>query len=338
MDTEFHYYITGIAAHAAGFTEDEARTVATASEFVDENDIAFSIEDRLRGEVYEVYISQTMNILKPKRTLMRIYPVFHFMPGDPLCEEACRRDGKMHLLNTTPDNERANELMDRAFKSPEDIRLHRIGIASHTFADTWAHQNFVGWYDYFNHMGFDPKPDIGHADGEHHPDWAAHRWQDSRLVEEDIDNRDRFLQAARRLYDRYRAYNKIEGREANLPWETLEESLVTAMGKSVSGPFNSGREMRLEAYRTLAPWLGDFDRDRWFDEAVDRKIRGLKDSKNELASRFFVIKDRYFWKDGVDREKTDWFRFQEAVKSHQRIGMELLQPLFTKMHIDLHLV
>jgi hypothetical protein len=49
MNTEFHYYITGMAARAAGFTEDEARTIATAAEFVDENDVPLTIEDRESG-------------------------------------------------------------------------------------------------------------------------------------------------------------------------------------------------------------------------------------------------------------------------------------------------
>jgi hypothetical protein len=105
MDTEFHYYMTGIIAKASGFSNDEAKTIATASEYVDENDVCLTIEDRSAGEAYENYISQTMNILKPKRKLMRIYPVFHFVPGEPMDERALRCDGKMHLLNTTPDNE-----------------------------------------------------------------------------------------------------------------------------------------------------------------------------------------------------------------------------------------
>jgi len=46
MNTEFHYYVTGIIAHAAGFKEDEAKKIATASEFVDENDVPFTVEDR----------------------------------------------------------------------------------------------------------------------------------------------------------------------------------------------------------------------------------------------------------------------------------------------------
>ena len=136
MDTEFHYYMTGIIAKAAGFSDEEAKTIATASEYVDENDVCLKIEDKSGGEVYENYISQTMNILKPKRKLMRIYPVFHFVPGDPMDEKAFRCDGKMHLLNTTPDNEIANKLFDLSFKAPDDTKLYRIGIATHAYADT----------------------------------------------------------------------------------------------------------------------------------------------------------------------------------------------------------
>ncbi|MEA1935615.1 MAG: DUF6765 family protein [Thermodesulfobacteriota bacterium] len=336
MNTEFHYYITGIIAHAAGFSPKEAKTIATASEFVDENDVTFTIEDRSSGEPYEVYISQTMNILKPKRKLMRIYPVFHFLPGDPGSESAYRRDGKMHLLNTTPNNELANNLMDEAFKSTEDMRLYRIGVATHAYADTWAHQNFVGWYDYFNNIGLDPKPDIGHADAEHHPDWVAHRWQDERLVNGDIDNTERFLEAGENLYKKYQHYTETRKQEINISWSELREWFLDIFGKSNSGPVNWYEEDRIETYRKEYSWLGEFDEDDWFEDAIETKVRGLKDSKKGLASTFIIMRDKYFWREDVDKEKTDWFRFQESVKAHQALAMEYLKTTFDKMGIDLH--
>jgi hypothetical protein len=39
---------------------------------------------------------------------------------------------------------------------------------------------------------------------------------------------------------------------------------------------------------------------------------------------------------GVDKEKTHWYRFQEAVKEHQAKAMEDLDILFTKMGVNLH--
>ncbi|MDI6687943.1 MAG: hypothetical protein QME06_06960 [Desulfobacterales bacterium] len=62
----------------------------------------------------------------------------------------------------------------------------------------------------------------------------------------------------------------------------------------------------------------------------------LFSSKKGLASTFNILQDKYFWQDGVDKEKTGWFCFQEAVKAHQTIAMNYLKPTFEKMGIDLH--
>ncbi len=338
MDIEFHYYMTGIIARAAGFSEAEAKTIATASEYVDENDVRLRIEDRSGGRPYENYISQTMNILKPKRKLMRIYPVFHFVPGDPADERACRSDGKMHLLNTTPGNETAGSMMEEAFRAPEDTRLYRIGIATHAYADTWAHQNFVGWYDCFNNMGLDPKPDIGHADAERHPDWPAHRWEDCRLVNDGIDNTERYIDAAEKIYGKYRGHLQGIDRDANAGWDDLRNWLLRAMGPSFSGNSKWYAEERISRYKEIAPWLGDFDEADWFSDAIETEVRGLKDSDGGWRSMFTMLRDRFYWRDGVDREKTDWFRFQESVKEHQRFAMGHLDKLFRKMGVNLHML
>ncbi len=64
-------------------------------------------------------------------------------------------------------------------------------------------------------------------------------------------------------------------------------------------------------------------------------MEGLQDSHDGLRSRLTVFSDKYFWKEGVDHAETHWLRFQEAVKAHERFGLELLGPLFAKMGIDL---
>jgi len=340
MDTEFHYYMTGIIARAAGFSEEESKIIATASEYVDENDVCLEIEDRSKkNDVYCNYISQTMNILKPKRKLMRIYPIFHFVPGDPMNNTACRIDGKMHWLNTTPDSELANKWIDAAFKASSDTQLYRIGIATHCYADTWAHQNFVGWYDYFNDISKDIKPDIGHANAEHHPDWPAHRWVDDRLVEDEVDNTARFLDAAEKIYKKYKKYIEGKKRKAHLSWKELCAQLIKAIGQSFSGNKNYFEKERMNRYKELAPWLGEFDEADWFKEAIDVDIRGLKDSDSGLLAMFTTFRDKLYWKDGADREKTHWFRFQESVKAHQELAMRDLDVLYKeKMGLDLHQV
>ncbi len=337
MDTEFHYWITGWIAREAGFSKTEAATIAYASEFVDENDVCFTIKNKRGGGKYNNFISQTMNILKPKNELMRIYPIFHFIPGEPDEFRARRRDGKMHLLNTTPNNSIANELLDAAFASVDETRLYGIGIASHAYVDTWAHQNFVGWYDYFNNIGLDPKPDIGHADGEHHPDWVGHRWNDNRLVDSEVSNLNRFLSAGEALFKKYCHYLAVHRNLDNSScWDTLEQKLGTVMGPSYTGNKPRYRKARLDAYQTEhVKWLKEFDQRLWFDQAIDSKVRGLADSHEGLPARFTVFKDEHFWKDDLEKEATDWYRFQEAVKDHEKRALKLLAPRFRAMAVDL---
>ncbi|MBT3488532.1 MAG: hypothetical protein HN455_02545, partial [Gammaproteobacteria bacterium] len=333
---EFHYWITGLIAKEAGFTEADAKIIAYASEYVDENDVSYTIQNRSGETTYSNFISQTMNILKPKRTLMRVYPVFHFIPGEPDAETALRRDGKMHLLNTTPNSENANTMFDLALHSSHDIRLYRIGIATHAYVDTWAHQNFVGWYDYFNNIGIDPKPDIGHADAEHHPDYVSHRWIDSRLVQEEISNRDRFLSAAQTLFFKYCSYQKSSGGpDHTTHWGTLEKQLVKLMGPTYTGSKNRYQKARLARYKAQISWLEAFDERTWFDAAIETEVNGLPDTHQGLTSKFTLFKDDFFWREDQTPDTTDWYKFQEAVKEHESDTLQVLSKTYQSIGIKL---
>jgi hypothetical protein len=337
MNKEFHYWLTGLIAKESGFTEEESKIIAYSSEYVDENDVVFTILNREGEKDYENYMSQTMNILKPKRQLMRIYPIFHFVPGEPEAGTARRRDGKRHILNTTPNSERANDLMDAAFNADDQTRLYRIGIATHAYLDTWAHQNFVGWFDEFNHIEMDLKPNVGHADAEHHPDWVSHRWVDNRLVEPEINNKLRFLSAARELFSKYRRYHGNEDIEdLSNRWADLETTLKRLQGNTYTGSRSKYEDERLENYRTeLGGWLPEFNERVWFDTAIETDVRMGEDTHDGLMRHLTIFEDRYYWRQGINREDTHWYRFQEAVIAHQRFAMDLLTPVFDEMGIKL---
>ncbi len=336
MDIEFHYWMTGLIASRAGFSGEDAQKIAYASQYVDDNDVCLKVGNRSdENDVYENYISQTMNILKPKMDLLRIYPIFHFLPGEPDAEEARRRDGKMHLLNTTPNGPIANELLDEALKAPDDSRLFRIGIATHAFVDTWAHQNFVGAFDDFNNIGLDPKPDVGHADGEHHPDWVGHQWDDSRLVNSEVNNRSRFLEAANALFVRYCQSQKERGQDDNLHgWDALEAELIDLQGPTYTGGRKRHEKERIQGYEKVLSGFSAFDETLWFDRAIDTKVRGGRDPRGGIREKLVIFRDEHYWKDGVDRRDTDWYRFQESVKEHQAEGLKRVSLLFAQMGVD----
>ncbi len=327
MDREFHYTITGIIARRSGFSDEDALTIAHASQLVDDNDTLRTIHNGDSDNPYEVYISQTMDILKPKRELMRIYPIFHFIPGDPAAASARRSDGKMHILTTTPGSDRAYRIMKAAREENASCRLHRLGVAAHAFVDTWAHQNFVGWYDGINGEDMNLLPNVGHADFIHHPDWVGHSWNDSRIINSQINNNYRFLDAAKCLFQEFTESTHIA--DSDTLWAALQEDLLDAMGPAFSGETPVGRDARHESYHRLFE-LPEYDPRFWFDSAVETTVNGLPD---EFVPALTVFEDRYEWKENW--QNSDWYLFQEAIKAHQAFCMEELAQLFEQMNVNL---
>ncbi len=323
MDIEFHYYMTYLISTKAGLDPDRAQVLAHSSQFIDNNDMIFEV-DKGQSSAYRNYISQTMNILKPKPKLLRIYPIFHFIPGDPLSKTAWRKDGKMHWLCTTPNSENANKTMDMAIASGD---LYRIGIAAHGYVDTWAHQNFIGYYDDFNAMKIGLRkvlPNIGHAEAGHNPDWPALVWWDPRLINGAVDNKVRFLEAAGYLFEKLARFARSNKSNEKILME--KEKLLTDLSEAIGerDQTNERREERIGRYLKLAEKAdyGDtklplYDEDLWFELSVKEDVRGLQDRSDVKLLRFDPFTDKYTWKNSRNYQETDWHQFQEAVKRHQ---------------------
>ncbi|MCG8358930.1 MAG: hypothetical protein MI920_25470 [Kiloniellales bacterium] len=323
MDIEFHYYMTYLIAAKGGLGVDDAKIVAYASQYIDDNDIIFEV-DKGKASAYRNYISQTMNILKPKAKLLRIYPIFHFIPGDPMARTAWRKDGKLHWLNTTPNSQNANRVMDRALASGD---LYRIGVACHGYVDTWAHQNFIGYYDEYNAMAgtlSQVTPNIGHADAQHNPDWPALVWRDERLLEERVDNKTRFIEAAVHLLAKLMRYTDPQATDQAV--ETRSGELATDLDRAIGerDQANDYVAERIARYRQLSAQAayGDteievYDEDKWLEEAINERVRGLRDKSDSMLTRWDPLTDVYTWKDPDNHRNSHWYRFQEAVKAHQ---------------------
>ena len=317
MDIEFHYNITYLIALKAEFSKSEAKIIATSSQLVDDNTEKNYIEND-KGELYKTYISQTKNILKPSDELFRIYPSFHFVPGNPLATTARRKDGTFHLLNTTPDNKNVRSLMDCA---SESNNLYRLGIAAHAYSDSWSHQNFVGYYTNFNSLkGVLEKsvPDIGHADARHKPDQISLVWKDDRLITENtiVDNNKRFIRAAQGLLNYFCKYNKISIKDRNIFLKKIE-SVFSIKGHSF---FNKNR--RKEEYNKLSIELSgdripEYKKYEWFNDAVKSQTNNSVFLPN---LNFNNIK--YLWKN-INYQNSSYYKFCEAIKRHQKETQKL---------------
>lgn len=192
----------------------------------------------------------------------------------------------------------------------------RIGIATHGYADTWAHQNFVGYDHAFNGMAGVVEgliPDIGHADAGHVPDIPHRIWTDKRLVEANrtIDNKVRFLEAAKHIFIKYSKHVNIKAKAGDIEkaWFALRPRLSRAIGTEATSR-NAGSGKRISMYMAIESSIRGYRKSRWFKQAVQPLGFG---------------KARWKCDDYVE---SDWYRFQEAVKEHQAFAVEMLTPLF----------
>jgi hypothetical protein len=323
MDIEFHYYITFILCRKAGYSEDDAYTIAYSSQYTDDNKKHYYVNFR-DGKHFLNEISQTMDITKPSQKRQKIYPLFHFIPGGHEAEETCsfRCNGKECFV-TIPNSENAQIVLKEAFKSSD---LYRIGIAIHAFADTWSHQNFLGLKDKANaRKGIDLIPNIGHADFFHEPDKIHNEWKDMRLgkTKSLISNDERFLEAAKQIFI-YLFQSKNTGSDdklaaAHFDELNLEKQLRDAMDESYL--LGSDDKARIKVYKKMCEELNlkkyQYDPKKWRHAAVAKRDVELDDF------------DRYWAND--DFHESEWYKFQNAVIKHREYALDKFRNLYEKV-------
>ena len=348
MDIEFHYYMTYLIAVRAGFAPDAALIVAKSAQEIDDNHIPITVSAGT-AEAYLSTVSQTMNILRPHHA-RKIYPIFHFIPGDPDAPSAARKDGAKSSWTTTPNSPLANVMLDAALRSGD---LYRIGASAHAYCDTWAHQNFLGRDDALNEI---PSAGvsatlvnrvallrIGHALAGRQPDIPDLIWRDDRLLDPTVVNADRFLDAAAHLFKklrilRTRSVVADDDRDLAELLRDLKEDIGTP--STISTP----REPRIQRYRRRAlsaaygaTDLPDYRSGDWADAAfVEQRADLVTRAEIYVAEHAGIAGDILAfgtrmpctWKDPSRYRETQWFRFQEAVKAHLEECWDVLQREF----------
>lgn len=92
---------------------------------------------------------------------------------------------------------------------------------------------------------------------------------------------------------------------------------------------NEKRDKRINRYMDIIgdDLVNDYDKNSWFKAAVRRKrMDSGPDEGFGTAAGW-----GYFWKENY--RKSDWYRFQQAVKAHQRKAKEILRPLLEQMEV-----
>lgn len=283
MNTEFHYHINLIIAQLAGFSERLAQTIAHSAQFVDDNSKVRRV--MLEGAIYENIITQTLNLKLPEAQLKEIYTCFHFQPGN-------------EIGITIAASKLARQIFTEAIESGNP---YMIGIASHAFADTYAHQNFIGHsHPHNNPVGLEGVPSYGHMYYLELPDLVGVKWFDMRTGKIN-DNNKRFIQAAIELLRYYCKHNGVSTRETLKRQSMLKKLLIPTFAQSPP--------MRMRQYSAIYRELGGttippYGPQRWQRQAM------YYSSKNET------------WMATHNFENSHWYNFQEQAKSYRALALK----------------
>lgn len=304
MEKDFHYYL--IYAIAKLTKNEHAKIIAYSSQFVDDNNegqfaidgqnLFFPKKVKASGSNYYPLMTQSMS---PKSLSLYVqkyvYVPFHFLPGD---NNVAIGENK-NPLNTTPNSKNGMALLRAGFDSGNP---YQIGIALHTYADTWSHQNFSGlqegwnavypWYKFNKCI----VPNIGHAEAGHSPDVISENWTDHRLGKT-VYNKRRAIKATAEIY---KAMRERTGKGPL--WGDIQDDFR----KIINASDYDDRKEKINDL-LVDNGLGDarrYEKDDWIDAALDKK-------ENEVVM-------------SPDFEETHWFQFHQAAKTHFAIVMNLI--------------
>ena len=175
MDINFHYYTVKTLAVKAGYTDDEAQTIANYSQFVDDftnykymllssvPGFARHLATKLPGNVWLFNPVTTgfeswfdMALLLLEKNQKNILTPFHFIPQHKkLNEKSTNREEWRVVPARLELDSLIQQLLVEAkaqyLQNNSKENIIRIGLLLHIFADTYAHQGYSGsqgWENY----------------------------------------------------------------------------------------------------------------------------------------------------------------------------------------------
>ena len=135
MQIDFHYGVIYVVARLAGMDAKRAEIVAHACQYVDDA-ASNEVWEFARGNLAAFESRAHRAEYRTQNPLS--WPAFHFIPG------AEGRKFEERVI-CKADSPLAAESVARAIEERHsDTGLHRLGVALHSYVDTWAHQQFSG--------------------------------------------------------------------------------------------------------------------------------------------------------------------------------------------------
>ena len=331
MQKDFHYDIIYALAKKAGYKVDEASIIAYSSQYVDDNTdreysafdsygefyVGFPEQIGKSGDLYFPIITQAVDITSFKLSVQRyVFAPFHFIPGDNNVTITDKKNplyGKKNYLCTTRGCKNAVKLLQEALKSKD---LYRIGVALHTYADTWAHERFSAfredWNRVYKSIIKNLPPNIGHAEVFHKPDEISTEWVDERFGKKKINNRERALEAAENIFELL-----MKGKAK---WSDVKSDFEKIMNAK-------DLNERVKLAKAMYPKIPEYDEDKWINEALNFQRDKSEIPQYDPTRGNPTIPRPRFVDISVKDINSYWFRFQKAAKKQLSLVLNMIDVI-----------
>jgi len=351
VQIDFHHTATYVLARLAGFHHTEASTIAYASQYVDNSTNKGTIHfdncttyERI-ASAHEIF--DVDNNCRNDEDY-QVWVPFHFLPGNNgLQAEQPPTSSLDQRLLCTPDSPLAEDMWQACRESkgnPND--LHRLGITSHVYADTFSHQMFAGIKHgvniVFDIAHIDPIGSgvvdrieglaadllkLGHGGALTDPDLPFLTWIYKNSYRQAVTrhNPDIFLSASRRLFSQYIYYLEKD------PQLTLDAHDLGAIEQAIRSNSSSDPARRHQG------WLGLLrDGTFSFGSLSEQEMKDLNYAPTGVGSWKFAALGTTEEKDTPGKpfhydtkfENSDWKKFHDALKNHQEMILDAILPRY----------
>nr|VFK37646.1 MAG: hypothetical protein BECKSD772F_GA0070984_101727 [Candidatus Kentron sp. SD]VFK41309.1 MAG: hypothetical protein BECKSD772E_GA0070983_101122 [Candidatus Kentron sp. SD] len=148
MQIDFHHTATYVIARAAGFDHPKAEIIAYAAQYIDDATSSGTVYFDNQAVYNRISSAHEMLDARNSRQLAnhQVWLAFHFLPGNGDKKAGNNPDGSfINKIICRPNSPIAQEMVrDTIVQQDRPYGLHRLGVAMHVYADTWAHQGFAG--------------------------------------------------------------------------------------------------------------------------------------------------------------------------------------------------
>ncbi len=340
MQIDFHYCTTRVIAEKAGFTAEDAQIIAYAAQYIDD-----AVDhEKMNVDGHLEFLSRrfTEKTFDPictahkglqfvtdfqENVQNKIYIPFHFLP-----ELETSTDLKV-VQNCSLSRKLVTKAIAELSKSTGEQRimnLVRLGISLHTYADSWAHQNFSGRHNSIDNdirdistfvngewkkipflvqVEYNSLLDIGHAEASSFPDQSHLKWRyvkesDGKTYER--DNTLLFIDAAEHIF------NILKGMRKEDIWSEVKSKLFECLSVEAES-----LEVKMNKFQQVFPEIGFYyDEEQWRNEAL------LTVERSKLFKTIKEENQKYVL--GSDKK---WFFFHFAALEQRDYIIKLLEKM-----------